>query len=59
MGGFSACTADNSYNIPITGTTTVHPVATVLEWDDSTSGYTTVDRIQCGSVRLGDGGVFM
>jgi len=67
MAGFTACTSGSSYNIfsgnPLneggvwTGGT-VHPVATVIEWDENTSGYTTVNRVQCGSVKLGGNGVF-
>ena len=61
MAGFTACTqsASTTYNIYSGDTPTVHPVATVLEWDESKSGYTKVNRVQCGSVKLGGDGVFM
>ena len=58
MAGFTACTDDNSYNIYDNGSETVHPVATVVVYDEATSGFTTQDRIQCGSVKLGGNCVF-
>jgi len=67
MAGFTACTSGDSYNIfsgsPLnqggvwTGGT-VHPVASVVVYDDTTSGFTLQNRIQCGSVKLGGNGVF-
>jgi len=59
MAGFTACTDENSYNIYTGDTETVHPVATVVVYDDATSGFTLQNRIQCGSVKLGGDGVFM
>ena len=61
MGSFTACTqsASTTYNIYSGTTETVHPVATVVVYDEATSGFTLEDRVQCGSVRLGSGGVFM
>jgi hypothetical protein len=54
----TACTSSTEYKIYSGDTPTIHPVATVLEWDESISGYTYVDSIQCGSVKLGGNGVF-
>jgi len=54
----TACTESTEYKIYTGDTPTIHPVATVLEWDESTSGYTEVSSIQCGNVKLGGNGVF-
>ena len=60
MAGFTACTqsATTTYNLYSGDTPTVHPVATTLVYDESISGFTLQDRIQCGSVKLGGNGVF-
>jgi len=54
----TACTSNTEYKIYTGDTPTIHPVATVLEWDEATSGYTEVNSIQCGNVKLGGNGVF-
>ena len=60
MAGFTACTQSTTttYNLFSGDTPTVHPVATTLVYDESISGFTLQDRIQCGSVKLGGNGVF-
>lgn len=60
MPGFSACTisAPSTYNVYTGDTPTVHPVMTDVVYDESLSGFTTVDKIQCGMVLLGGNGLF-
>ena len=61
MAGFSACTqsASTTYNLYSGDTPTVHPVAYTVVYDESISGYTNQNRVQCGEVKLGGNGVFM
>lgn len=54
----TACTESTEYKIYTGDTPTIHPIAVVTEWDESISGFTQVESIQCGSVKLGGNGVF-
>jgi len=60
MPGFTACTqsASTTYNVYTGDTETPHPIMTDVVYDESISGFTIQNRIQCGMVLLGSNGFF-
>jgi len=54
----TACTNSTEYKIYTGVTKTIHPVMTTVEYDESLSGFTVNESIQCNMVLLGGNGVF-
>jgi hypothetical protein len=53
----TACTSNTEYKVYSDNTPTIHPVFNSYEYSESLSGYTIVESIQCGMVKIGSGGL--
>lgn len=54
----TGCSGTTEYKIYSGNTKTIHPVMTTVEYDESISGFTVNESVQCNMVLLGGNGVF-